>query len=525
MRDAGAEAAEPGLDQSPGPVLLDASHFTKSFGSTRALVHGDLLVRAGEIHALVGHNGSGKSTFIRTLAGYHDPDAGRLTVRDQDVPLPIRPGGSASLGLAFIHQDLGLIDSLSVLENMCLTRLATCRVTPLIQWRRERLAAERDLRQLGAELPLDKPVGSLRQVDRALVATARAFAALGNEAGRVLFCDELTGYLAKKEVAELYGAMRQLTARGDAVVLVSHDLTEVLELADVVTVLRNGATIATRRTSDISLDELSSLLVGESVTAPQLAEAQVAPASQAGAVAGQPLRVTGLTAERVNEVAFEVAPGEIVGLTGLVGSGHEETVEVLAGARPAIVGSVSVGAETWQLPGLTTRGAMRRGVGWVPPDRLAQGLIGSLPAQENLPMLVLSRFFRHGLIRWPEVRRHTRETAVALTVSPPDPRLAVQALSGGNQQKQLLGKVLELSPRLLLLSEPTRGVDVAARSVLWRLVQAGAPRRYTVWTSTDFDELASVCDRVIVFSRGRVSVQLSRESLSVEAIARACLVA
>ena len=513
-----------GGGRAPGEVLLDASGFTKSFGTTRALARCDLLVRAGEIHALVGHNGSGKSTFIRTLAGYHDPDGGRLAVRGQEVALPIRPGGSASLGLAFVHQDLGLIDSLSVLENMSLTRLATRRGVPLIRWRQERLAAQRDLRQLGAELPLDTPVGSLRQVDRALVAAARAFAALGGESGRVLFCDELTGYLAKKEVDDLYQAMRQLTARGDAVVLVSHDLTEVLELADVVTVLRNGATVTTTRTGAISLEELSSLLVGDSA-APQIAGTQIPQAATASAMAGQPLRVSGLTAERVNNVQFEVGAGEIVGLTGLVGSGHEEAVEALAGVRPATAGSISIGADTWPLPGLTPHTALSRGVGWVPPDRLAQGLIADLPAQENLPMLVLNRFFHGGLIHWPQVRRHTQQMAAALTVSPPDPRLAVQALSGGNQQKELLGKVLELSPRLLLLSEPTRGVDIAARSTLWRLIQAGAARRYTVWTSTDFDELASVCDRVIVFSRGRVSNQLSRESLSVEAIARACLAA
>lgn len=515
----------PGAQQPPGEVLLDAGEFAKSFGTTRALVRGDLVVRAGEIHALVGHNGSGKSTFIRTLAGYHDPDGGRLAVRGQEVLLPIRPGGAASLGLAFVHQDLGLIDSLSVLENMALTRLATRRGAPLIRWRQERQAARRDLRQLGADLPLDTPAGSLRQVDRALVAAARAFAALGGDAGRVLFCDELTGYLARKEVEDLYQSMRQLTARGDAVVLVSHDLTEVLDMADVVTVLRNGETIATRRTSDISLDELSSLLVGDSAAVPQLTQEQVDQARRDSAVADQPLEVSGLSAERVGGVQFEVRAGEIVGLTGLVGSGHEEAVEALAGARPARAGSIRIGGETWDLAGLTPRGAQSRGVGWVPPSRLAQGLIASLPAQENLPMLVLSRFFRRGVIRWPQVRNHTRERAAALTVSPPDPRLPVQALSGGNQQKELLGKVLELSPRLLLLSEPTRGVDIAARATLWRLIQAGAARRYTIWTSTDFDELASVCDRVIVFSKGKVSTQLSRESLSVEAIARACLAA
>ena len=168
---------------------------------------------------------------------------------------------------------------------------------------------------------------------------------------------------------------------------------------------------------------------------------------------------------------------------------------------------------------------MRRGVAWVPPDRLNQGLIPTLPTQENLPMLVLHRFFRRGALRWPQIRQYAGEQAAALTVTPPDPRLPVQTLSGGNQQKELLGKVLELSPRLLLLSEPTRGVDIGARVTLWRLVQAGAASRYTVWTSVDFDELSSVCDRVIVFSRGRVAVQLSRDALSVESIARACLAA
>lgn len=514
-----------GRTNRPGEILLEASGFARSFGSTRALVCGDLVVRAGEIHALVGHNGSGKSTFIRCLAGYHDPDAGQLRVRGRDVPLPIRPGVHASLGLAFVHQDLGLIDSLSVLENMCLTRLAARRGALFISWRHERAAAQHDLRQLGADLPLNRPAGGLRQVDRALVAAARAFADLGEESGRVLFCDELTGYLAKKEVSELYQAMRQLTARGDAVVVVSHDLTEVLEMADAVTVLRNGATIATMRTSEVSLEELSSLLVGDSAAAPSpLGEGPIAE-TKPDMVAREPLRVTGLISERVSDVDFEVRAGEIVGLTGLVGSGHEEAVEALAGVRAARAGRVSVGGDGWDLAGLTPGAAMRHGVGWVPPDRLAQGLIPSLATQENLPMLVLPRFFQRGALRWPQIRRHTEELAAALTVSPPDPRLPVKALSGGNQQKQLLGKVLELSPRLLLLSEPTRGVDIGARVALWRLIQAGAASRYTVWTSVDFDELSSVCDRVLVFSRGRVAVQLSRDALSVEAIARACLAA
>ena len=524
MAEATAEDDMQGSVPPPATILLEASNFTRSFGSTRALVRGDLVVKAGEIHALVGHNGSGKSTFIRCLAGYHDPDGGGLRVRGQEVPLPIRPGSHAGLGLAFVHQDLGLIDSLSVLENMCLTRMAARRGAPFIDWRQERAAAQRDLRQLGADLPLNEP-GSLRQVDRALVAAARAFADLGEESGRVLFCDELTGYLAKKEVSELYRAMRQLTARGDAVVVVSHDLTEVLEMADLVTVLRNGATIATMRTADISLDELGSLLVGDSALTPSsLAEGQLAK-TQPDTAAREPLRVTGLTTDRVHDVHFEVNAGEVVGLTGLVGSGHEEAVEALAGARAATDGSVSAGDDTWDLPGLTPEAAMRHGVGWVPPDRLAQGLIPSLATQENLPMLVLQRFFHRGVLRWPQIRRHTGEMAAALTVTPPDPRLEVRALSGGNQQKELLGKVLELSPRLLLLSEPTRGVDIGARVTLWRLIQAGASSRYTVWTSVDFDELSSVCDRVIVFSRGHVAVQLGKDSLSVEAIARACLAA
>lgn len=509
----------------PAAILLEASEFTRSFGSTRALVRGDLVVRAGEIHALVGHNGSGKSTFIRCLAGYHDPDGGGLRVRGQDVPLPTRPGSHAGLGLAFVHQDLGLIDSLPVLENMCLTRMAARRGAAFIDWRQERAAAQRDLRRLGADLPLNEPVSGLRQVDRALVAAARAFADLGEESGRILFCDELTGYLAKKEVSELYRAMRRLTARGDAVVVVSHDLTEVLEMADVVTVLRNGATIATMRTGDISLDELGSLLVGDSALPPSsLTRGQLAE-TQPDTAAREPMRVTGLSTDRVHDVHFEVNAGEVVGLTGLVGSGHEEAVEALAGARAATAGRVSAGDHSWELPGLTPETAMRNGVGWVPPDRLTQGLIPNLAAQENLPMLVLRRFFRRGVLRWPQIRRHTGEMAAALTVTPPDPRLEVRALSGGNQQKQLLGKVLELSPRLLLLSEPTRGVDIGARVTLWRLIQAGAPGRYTVWTSVDFDELSSVCDRVIVFSRGRVAVQLGKDSLNVEAIARACLAA
>lgn len=497
---------------------MEAQGFAKSFGTTRALVRCDVTLRAGEIHGLVGHNGSGKSTFIRTLAGYHEPDAGQLTIRGEQVPLPIKRGGANDLGLAFIHQDLGLLESLSVLDNMCLTELATRRGV-YIAWPRERAKTRTDLAELGAEVPLGVAVGRLRPVDRALIAAARAFAALSGKSGRVLFCDEVTSYLPTREIAELYQAIGALRARGDAVLMVSHDLAEVLQHADRVTVMRNGTTIATMPTDEADLEMLSRMLMGD---APKYVPAVGAAPGPAVAHAAS-FVVSGLSTARVRNVGFAINEGEIIGLAGLVGAGQEEVAEALAGARSADSGSASIGEETWLLRGLTPRAAIRRGVGWVPPDRAGQGLIGSLPSRENLPMLVLQRFFRKGMINWKRVRQHTQAVAVSLSVAPPDPDVLVQSLSGGNQQKELFGKSLEHRPRLLLLSEPTRGVDIGARQTLWALIRQTAQARFTICASTDYAELATLCDRVLIFRNGRIATELTGPDFTAEVIADACL--
>lgn len=504
---------------SPRGLLLEAAGFAKSFGTTKALVRGELTVLAGEIHALVGHNGSGKSTFVRTLSGYHEAESGSLIIRGAPVQLPLHPEMVGQLGMAFVHQDLGLIDSLSVLENMCLTRLSLSRRVAYISWRSERSRARADLDALGADVRLDEPVRKLRPVDRAFVAAARAFATLGTAAGRILFCDELTGYLPRQEVLELYRAMRRLTDRGDAVVVVSHDLTEVLEHADRVTVMRNGAHVATLRTDETDVESLTTALLGDAEPVSSAPE----PVSTVAVPVAPSLSVDRLSLPGRSEITFHVAHGEILGLTGLVGGGHEEVVEALAGASEVRGGTAAINGDRWDLSGMTPGAAIRHSVGWVPPDRMAQGLITSLPSKENLPMLVLRDYFKAGVIRWGQVKAHTRERAQDLTVSPADPNALVNSLSGGNQQKVLLGKVLERSPRLLLLSEPTRGVDVGARRTLWGLIRSGAGSRCTVWTSTDYAELAEVCDRVLVFRDGRIVRELVRPGLSAEVIGKACI--
>jgi ribose transport system ATP-binding protein len=485
---------------------LALRNLSKSFGGTRALRGVGLNVLPGEVHGLLGENGSGKSTLIKTLAGFHEPDEGELEIDGEPVRLPLAPGQFRGLGLAFVHQQLGLVESLSVLENLRVAEIVSSRSRLRISWRRERARARETFARYGLRLNPAAKVGDLKPVERALLAIVRAIEeirAVGRGHG-VLILDEPTVFLPKEGIERLFGLVREAAAAGASILFVSHDLDEVREITDRVTVLRDGAvvgTVATRETSEAAFVEM---IVGRRLAA--LADvAHVDLSEQRVGVS-----VDGLTGASVNDVSFRMHEGEVVGLTGLIGSGFDEVPYLLFGARPAAAGRLTLDSRTYELGRLTPPAAIDAGIALIPADRPNDGSIGSLPVDENVALPVLDRYFNRVILDRRRMRRATGALMREFDVRPPDPALPYGALSGGNQQKALLAKWFQTDPRLLLLDEPTQGVDVGARLQIYELIRATARERgvNVLCASSDYEQLASLCDRVIVFGRGRVWRQL-----------------
>jgi ribose transport system ATP-binding protein len=505
-----------GLD--PLAPALEARHISKSFGGTRALDAAGIELRRGEVHGLLGQNGSGKSTLIRILAGFHAPDPGaELMVGGRPVPLPLPPGRAPELGLGFVHQDLGLIPSLSVLENLLLDELATARWRHL-SWRRERERARRSLARLGVDIDPRATVASLTPLERAQLAILRAVEATPE----VLVLDEPTAFLPGSEREQLYALMRGIAAGGRSVLLVSHDLGEVSEVADRVTVLRDGRVVRTAEAASIGAAELVELVVGRRLEpldgrlgAPRRAPAPVA--------IPEAVRIVGLRGDVVRDVSIELRAGETVGLAGLVGSGFDEVPYLLFGVGARRAGRVTLGGGELDLAAMTPQRALGAGMALLPADRARDGAVGSLAIESNVTLPVLDRYSgARGLDR----RRLLRDAAAMLEehrIRPSEPRAAFETLSGGNQQRTLLAKWLQTDAPLLLLDEPTRGVDVGARLEIAAAIRALAERGMVILcASTDHELLAAICGRVLIFSGGVVVLELAGEEVTKERITERC---
>ena len=485
---------------------LELRHLSKSFGGTRALHDVALSVLPGEVHGLLGENGSGKSTLIKILAGFHDPDGGELLIDGEPVRLPLAAGQARDLGMSFVHQDLGLVESLSVLENLRVAELASSRSRWRISWRAERRRARETFEQYRLRIDPAAMVAELKPVERALLAIVRAIEEI-RVVGRghgLLVLDEPTVFLPKEGIERLFSLVRDAAASGAAVLFVSHDLDEVREITDRVTVLRDGAVVGTVQTHATSETVFVEMIIGRRLAAladvdhEDLTDRRVA------------VSVANLSGASVRDVSFEMHEGEIVGLTGLLGSGFDEVPYLLYGARPARSGRLVVRGEAVDLRHLTPSAATQSGVALIPADRKTDGSVASLPVVDNVSLSVLDRYFNGVSL---ERRRMRRETAGLLRthdVRPSDPGLPYGALSGGNQQKALLAKWFQTEPRLLLLDEPTQGVDVGARQQIFDLIRAAVHDRgmHVLCASTDYEQLSLLCDRVIVFGRGRIWRQL-----------------
>ena len=502
---------------SSGPAV-ELRGVTKRFGEQRALDGVDLTIRSASVHGLLGENGSGKSTMIKVLAGFYAPDGGTLAVRGRDVTLPLTTAGSAMCGFQFVHQDLGLIPSLTVAENLLLDRVARGSTGPLLSDRRLQRRARSVLARY--ELPLDpaRPVSELRSVERALLAIVRAVEAIQDEAGGLLVLDEPTVFLPRRDVEQVFALIRRLAHDGHAVLLVSHDLDEVLDVTDEVTVLRDGRLAGTARTAELDRDRLVEMIVGRAVDFGARTHAVPADAPIA-------LEVRGLAGGTLSGMDLQLRAGEIIGLTGLAGAGFDDVPYLISGARTATSGSIAL-AGSIPLPAseMSPRSSRRLGVGLLPADRRNTAGVATLDVTDNVTMLMLARFRSwHGLRRG-RMRHETVRLMDAFDVRPRDPDHAFGTLSGGNQQKALLAKWLTMSPRVLLVDEPTQGVDIGARRQIFDdLRTAAALGTAVLVTSTDHEQLAALCDRVIVLQRGRIRRQLLGAELTKTTISEACM--
>ena len=495
------------MSAPPSPPLVELRGISRSFGGVQALTEVDLELRTGEGHALVGENGAGKSTLVKVLTGVHQPDAGRLLFEGQEQRIGSAQAAQA-LGVAAMYQEPSVFFDLSVAENIFAGRRPRGALGS-VDWPRMNRHAAAILDQLGVDFGPDAPVRSLGVADRQLLEIAKA---LSTEA-RVLIMDEPTAALSPREVENLFRVARGLRDRGVAIVFISHRLEEVSAIADVVTVLRDGRHIATRPASELSHAEIVRLMVGRSLEA-------LFPKEDAE-IADVVLELRGFSRHGVfSNVSFTVRRGEIVGLAGLVGAGRTEVGRSLFGIDPHDAGEVQLVGRTFRPR--SPRAALRRGLAYLPEDRLGQGLVQTMSVAANSSMAVLPRLSRGGFLRpWLE-RRLARRFIDQLRIRAHSPAQEVQTLSGGNQQKVVLSKWLAAEPRVLILDEPTRGVDVGAKADVHRTISHLAAQGLAiVLISSELPEILGMSDRIVVLREGRVATELDREEATSERIIEA----
>jgi len=496
--------------------VLEADGIAKSYGGVRALDGARLRVRAGSVHGLLGENGAGKSTLVKVICGAVAPDAGTLRLDGREVAFA-STADAARHGVAVVSQELSLFEDLDVLANLFPMREP--RRGPFVARKEMARRARPVLADLGLDVPLRRPVGALSLAERQLVEVARGLITQP----RVLILDEPTSALEQASTETLIAALRALRARRVAVVFVSHILDEALAVCDDITVLRDGrpALDGVPRERLTAADVIDAML-GERRRGRVPAVAG-APAARLRARVGEALegadpagalRLAGVRVDgRLDDVDLRAAPGEIVGLAGVAGAGHQTVLELVSGRRRPDAGAVLLPGGRPVPPGL--RAAVAAGVALVPGDRRRHGLMLDKPLWENVGQVRSVALARDGpLVRRGGLRARAREHVARLQVRAPSVDERAERLSGGNQQKVVFAKWLDARPSVLLLDDPTRGVDVAAKAEMHELVRGAAGAGGVVLlTSTDLDELEALCHRVLVFHRGRVCAELAGERL------------
>lgn len=481
---------------------LDADRISKTFGPNRVLNEVGLVVRPGEIHALVGQNGSGKSTLVKILTGYHAPDSGaRIEVDGLPLSLPVHWAAAQASGVSVVHQDLGLLDGLSVAENVGVGGFRRSRVLRRIDWKAHDRIAEAVLKRLDLPVSPREQVSSLPASHRAGVAIARALRDAVSGEG-LMILDEATRSLPREDLAHFHRLLRRVVESGTSVLMVSHNLEEVLTLSDRVTVLRDGRVAgAGLETASLTEPDLARLMLGKTVDVvtkgPSRAEARVA------------ATIDGLQVDGHDPISITVQAGEVVGVTGLPGTGFEQIPALVSGATRARGGVVTTPAGRVDLTKAGVGGCLAAGVALVPERRDRDGLAADLSVRDNLALPNVARKGRPWFVSRAWQEQLTDDAIQRLDIKTRGGTDLVKELSGGNQQKVLFAKWLSVEPLLLVLHEPTQAVDVGARADLLTAVRTIAEAGTGVLlVSTEPSDLVETCDRILVLHPGRPTQEL-----------------
>lgn len=484
---------------------MEIRDLTKRFGRVTVLDGVNLTLAPGEIHALMGQNGSGKSTLIKILSGVHSADAGTVSVGGQTFPNPTPPSVLQAHDLSFVHQDLGLVGDMTVLENIRVGRYQASPVTRRITWSRERAHAEETLRRLDSPIDVDRQVSTLRAGQRGVVAIARALQGQTRGAGCIVF-DESTQSLPRETLPRFYDILRSIARSGTAILIVSHRIEEVIALADRVTVLRDGR-LAAQGTPVADLTEAG---LGRVILGRELSSGPLHASSLVRAALDDPLlTISHLTGSQLRDFSLEVRAGEVTGVTGATESGVDELPRLLAGQSLASSGQLTVNGRQFLLGRGQRAGLQTAGMAVIPQHRLDDGLAGDLSAVENLTLPRI-RGRSPWLLRRAWQQAEFGAAARMFGIRPSAPHAAVSSFSGGNQQKLLLAKWLMGSPSVIVAHEPTQAVDVGARVDILRALRSAADEgKGVMLCSIEAQDLATVCDRVIVLRQGGSAIALA----------------
>ncbi len=475
--------------------VLELRQLTKSFGGARALRGVSFNLQAGEVHALLGENGAGKSTLIKIVTGAHQPDGGTICVGGETVS-GLTPAASHALGIACIYQQPALFPDLTVAENIAL-RLERGSGFRKIDWSARQTRAQALLQRVGAAIKPETEVRTLSMPEQQLVEIACALGA----GARIVIMDEPTASLTQKEQHLLFAVVRELRKAGVGVIYISHRLEEIFALADRVTVLRDGESIGTNTVADMTEASLIRMMVGREVT-------HIYPPRE-GAPGAVALAVRGLgcAASGVHDISFELRTGEVLGLAGLVGAGRTELARILFGITPADRGEILLEGQTVAIA--SPQEAIARGIAYVPEDRRRHGVVLEMPIEENMTMAIHRRLFRGAWLRFGAERTLALDYIRDLAVKCSGPTAPGGSLSGGNQQKVSLARWLATKPRILILDEPTQGVDVGAKSEIHKIVRRLAQEGLAVLLiSSDLPEVLGMSDRIGVMRGGTLTAIL-----------------
>ena len=479
------------------PVLLSVSRIRKEFAGVVALKDISFELRAGTVHALMGENGAGKSTLMKVIAGIYQADRGTIEVKGREVELPT-PLAALDLGIAMIHQELNLMASMTVAENIWIRREPR-NAFGLINHAELNRITQKLFQELDIDIHPETMVGNLSVANRQMVEIAKAVSYKSD----ILIMDEPTSTLTEREVAHLFRIINSLRARGTGIIYITHKMSELFEIADEVSVFRDGEHIATKPSSDLTRDEVIRMMVGRDIS-------QMFPKvpSEIGDVV---LSVRDLALAGVFvDVSFDLRAGEILGVAGLMGAGRSNIAETIFGVTPATSGTITVHGKEARIDSPSR--AMALGMAFLTEDRKETGCFLNLTVQENMQIGALqSGYHRHGFVEQQRLSQECVALKEALRVKTPSMEQKIVNLSGGNQQKALIGRWLLTKPKILILDEPTRGIDVGAKAEIHRMISSLAAEGLAViMISSELPEILGMSDRIMTISQGRVTGVLDR---------------